>query len=240
MADRPRGPGGTYTMESKAVHGRVLGDYVAVVRRRWLVVLVALLVCFAAGLAFLQVAPKTYVSSAKVLVLPPRPSRSPRAAGPPTASTSTPRLSSSSPSRWPCWRSGRSSPRRSSSATSSRSRWPVGSRSRCPRTRPSSQIEYAGSTPEKAQAGAQAFAEAYLTYRRDSADQTVAERNRDDQRPDRLAHRGSEPGRRRAGLGHRRPSVTPCRANAQRSTPVSTLSTSSCRTSATPSPPPDR
>jgi capsular polysaccharide biosynthesis protein len=43
---------------------------VAVVRRRWLVVLVALLVCFAAGLAFLQVAPKTYVSSAKVQVLP--------------------------------------------------------------------------------------------------------------------------------------------------------------------------
>lgn len=55
-------------MELKAVHGRELGDYVAVVRRRWLVVLVAVLLCFAGGLAYLQVAPKTYVSTAKVLV----------------------------------------------------------------------------------------------------------------------------------------------------------------------------
>ena len=55
-------------MEQKAVHGRELGDYVAVIRRRWFVVLVSMAICLGGGLAYLQVAPKTYVSTAKVLV----------------------------------------------------------------------------------------------------------------------------------------------------------------------------
>ena len=162
-------------MESKAVHGRVLGDYVAVVRRRWLVVLVALLVCFAAGLAFLQVAPKTYVSSAKVLVLPT--STVSVAEGSRTTDSinldTEAQLVKSEPVAQLAQRT------LVTAEVVERDIEPLALARRVTVTVPPNttilQIEYAGSTPEKAQKGAQAFAEAYLTYRRDSADQTVAD-----------------------------------------------------------------
>jgi capsular polysaccharide biosynthesis protein len=163
-------------MESKAVHGRVLGDYVAVVRRRWLVVLVALLVCFAAGLAFLQVAPKTYVSSAKVLVLPT--STVSVAEGSRTTDSINLDTEAQLVKSEPVAELAQRTLVNADPPVVERDIEPLALARRVTVTVPPNttilQIEYAGSTPEKAQAGAQAFADAYLTNRRDFADQNIA------------------------------------------------------------------
>ncbi len=175
-------------MEYKAVHGRVLGDYVAVVRRRWLVVLVALIVCFAAGLAFLQVAPKTYVSSAKVQVLPT--STASVAEGSRTTDSinldTEAQIVKSEPVAKLAQRTLVTAELVESDVE------PVALARRVTVTVPPNttilQIEYAGSSAAKAQAGADAFAKAYITYRGDSADQCHRRTDRRDHRSDRRDH----------------------------------------------------
>lgn len=161
-------------MESKAVHGRVLGDYVAVVRRRWLVVLVALLVCFAAGLAFLQVAPKTYVSFAKVQVLPT--STESVAEGSRTTDAINLDTEAQIVKSEEVARLAQQTLVTADVVESDVE--PVALARRVTVTVPPNttilQIEYAGSSPAKAQAGAQAFAQEYITYRGDSADRYIS------------------------------------------------------------------
>lgn len=52
----------------KPVHGRILEDYLATVRRRWVVMVLGLVVALGAGVGYLQLAEKSWVASAKVLV----------------------------------------------------------------------------------------------------------------------------------------------------------------------------
>ena len=51
-----------------AAQGRSLGDYLAVLRRRWLVFTFGVLLVVALGVVYLALAPKTYTSTTKVLV----------------------------------------------------------------------------------------------------------------------------------------------------------------------------
>ncbi len=156
-------------MALKAVHGRMLEDYVAVLRRRWLVVFLSVCIAVGAGYAYLQVAPKTYVSSAKVLVQ--------RTSADPVAEDSRTTDSVNLDTEAQLVKSVPVAELAEQDLNTSLT--PVQLARRVTVLVPANttvlEISYTARTPELAQEGAQAFADAYLQYREEAAEETVQE-----------------------------------------------------------------
>nr|BFF27462.1 hypothetical protein GCM10025732_54270 [Glycomyces mayteni] len=91
---------------------RTLADYGVIVRRSWWLVIGTVAAALAAGVAYTELSPEVYESTAAVLVLPTEGDTAVQGRAPPDRSTWTPRRSSSSPPRSPTPPPRRSAPTR--------------------------------------------------------------------------------------------------------------------------------
>jgi capsular polysaccharide biosynthesis protein len=154
-------------MALKAVHGRMLEDYLALLKRRWLVVAICIGVGLALGYGYLAVADKTYVSSAKVLVV--RTSTDPVAEGSRTTESVNLDTEAQLVKSVPVATLAEEELDTELSPIQLARRVTV----IVPPNTTVLEISFAASSPERARAGAQAFAEAYLEYRQSAAETAI-------------------------------------------------------------------
>lgn len=151
---------------------RDLSDYIRLVRRRWLALLVCVLLAAAVAAAYLVLAPRTYVASARVNVFATEADvlvEGSRVTGAVNLDTEAQLV-----------RSEQVAAQAVEAGDFAGDATPTSLLSRVTVTVPPNSsvlaIEYADSTPEQAQQGAQAFAEAYLAQRGATAEAEVEER----------------------------------------------------------------